>query len=104
MHLLVRRWCHGECDSILTEEDAEICAEQKYVCQLCRPPDEPPPHHIVRQKEAAEKAKQEKVNQNRPPSPPASPDYMVSAPSLQKKKLIFGAITKIFAYPALNSY
>ena len=58
------RWSHGECDSILTEEDAEICAEQTYVCQMCRPIDQPPPHHIVRQKEAAAaaaKAKQDKA-------------------------------------------
>ncbi len=39
-----KRWCHGECDSIQTEEDAEKCAKEGYACQLCRPNDILPPH------------------------------------------------------------
>lgn len=42
------RWIHGLCDSIKTEQDAERCAEDNYVCILCRPKDVPPPHLIPR--------------------------------------------------------
>ena len=41
-----QRWCHGECDAICTEEEAEQCAVAGYACQLCRPTDEPPPHIV----------------------------------------------------------
>ena len=42
------RWCHGECDSIQTEDDAEKCFEAGYVCQLCRPDNTLPPHLAMR--------------------------------------------------------
>lgn len=38
------RWLHCGCDSIKSEADAERCAEEGYVCLLCRPRDVPPPH------------------------------------------------------------
>ena len=44
------RWYHGECDSIVSEEDAEKCAEEKYECPFCRPEDALPPHLIGMQK------------------------------------------------------
>ena len=44
------RWYHGECDSIVSEEDAEKCAEEKYECPFCRPEDALPPHLIGLQK------------------------------------------------------
>ena len=40
------RWYHGECDSIVSEEDAEKCAEEKYECPFCRAEDALPPHLI----------------------------------------------------------
>ena len=44
--LTCHRWYHGECDSIVSEEDAEKCAEEKYECPFCRPEDALPPHLI----------------------------------------------------------
>lgn len=38
------RWLHCACDSIKNESDAEKCAEEAYVCLLCRPRDVLPPH------------------------------------------------------------
>lgn len=38
------RWLHCSCDSIKNEIEAERCAEEGYVCLLCRPRDIPPPH------------------------------------------------------------
>eukprot|EP00094_Tigriopus_californicus_P002578 TCALIF_02490-PA protein Name:"Similar to Kmt2c Histone-lysine N-methyltransferase 2C (Mus musculus)" AED:0.04 eAED:0.11 QI:0/0.63/0.25/1/0.81/0.66/12/0/2215 len=60
------RWCHGECDSILNEEDAEKCAKENYTCQMCRPNDILPPHL----------AQPTQVKKSIMPSPPRSPDYM----------------------------
>ena len=68
------RWCHGECDSIQTEEEAEICMEQDYACQLCRPEHMPPPHIALR---GAEEEEETKSRSKGPPSPPLSPDYPV---------------------------
>ena len=71
------RWCHGECDSIQNEHEAEICMEQTYTCQLCRPEHMPPPHIALRGA-GAEDEEEHKVNRARgPPSPPLSPDYPV---------------------------
>ena len=44
-----KRWTHGECDSINSEEDAEKCAQEGYTCRLCRPPDVSPPHLASKQ-------------------------------------------------------
>lgn len=38
------RWLHCQCDSIKNEIDAEKCAEDGYICLLCRPKDILPPH------------------------------------------------------------
>lgn len=38
------RWLHGICDQLKTEQDAEKCAEEGYICVLCRPKDTLPPH------------------------------------------------------------
>ncbi|XP_050538533.1 histone-lysine N-methyltransferase 2D-like isoform X4 [Daktulosphaira vitifoliae] len=38
------RWLHGKCDKIENEEDAEKCAEDSYICLLCRPRGSVPPH------------------------------------------------------------
>lgn len=40
------RWLHSVCDSIKNEEDAEKCAEEGYVCILCRPEHQLPPHLV----------------------------------------------------------
>ena len=70
------RWCHGECDSIQNEHEAEICMEQTYTCQLCRPEHMPPPHIALRGA-GAEDEEEHKVRARGPPSPPLSPDYPV---------------------------
>ena len=38
------RWLHCLCDSIKNETDAERCAEDGYICVICRPKDILPPH------------------------------------------------------------
>lgn len=38
------RWLHCLCDSIKNDVDAEKCAEEGYICLLCRPKDILPPH------------------------------------------------------------
>ena len=48
------RWSHGECDSIMTEEDAEKCHVAGYSCQLCRPQDVLPPHLAMQSQEERE--------------------------------------------------
>ena len=71
------RWCHGECDSIQTEEDAEKCFEAGYLCQLCRPDNSLPPHladKMLRDEDEKEQMLARKAL-HRPPSPPMSPDY-----------------------------
>jgi hypothetical protein len=62
-----QRWCHGECDAIMNEEDAEKCAVAGYSCQLCRPADIPAPHIIQQAIESSKKLSN--------PSPPPSPEY-----------------------------
>ena len=62
-----QRWCHGECDNIQNEDDAEKCASEGYSCQLCRPNDVLPPHMaqpIIPKKSSSLLS-----------SPPHSPDY-----------------------------
>ena len=73
------RWCHGECDSIQTEEDAEKCFEAGYTCQLCRPDNTLPPHLAMRDEDerAEALALTSRKTVHRPPSPPMSPDYPV---------------------------
>ena len=66
----ISRWCHGECDSIMTEEDAEKCHVAGYSCQLCRPAEALPPHLAMQTQEEREQA-------TKPPSPPPSPEYPV---------------------------
>lgn len=44
------RWLHCLCDSIKTEADAEKCAEEGYICVLCRPKDILPPHLQMKKK------------------------------------------------------
>lgn len=44
------RWLHCLCDSIKNETDAEKCAEEGYICMLCRPKDILPPHLQVKKK------------------------------------------------------
>lgn len=44
------RWLHCLCDSIKNESDAEKCAEDGYICLLCRPKDSQPPHLQVKKK------------------------------------------------------
>lgn len=44
------RWLHCQCDSIKNEADAEKCAEEGYICYLCRPKDILPPHLQVKKK------------------------------------------------------
>lgn len=44
------RWLHCLCDSIKNEVDAEKCAEEGYICLLCRPKDIPPPHLQIKKK------------------------------------------------------
>ena len=61
-----KRWCHGECDSIITEDDAEKCAKEGYSCQLCRPNDVLPAH-LAAAKEA--------LKSSMATSPQGSPDY-----------------------------
>ena len=70
------RWCHGECDSIHTEEEAEKCFEAGYMCQLCRPDNSLPPHLAMRDEDEREHLAARKAL-HRPPSPPMSPDYPV---------------------------
>lgn len=41
------RWLHGDCDQLRTEQDAEKCAAEGYVCLLCRPENTPPPHLAI---------------------------------------------------------
>lgn len=43
------RWLHCTCDSIKTEAEAERCAEEGYICLLCRPRDVLPPHLLCTQ-------------------------------------------------------
>ncbi|KAG8041194.1 hypothetical protein G9C98_002182, partial [Cotesia typhae] len=43
------RWLHCSCDHIMTEADAEKCAQAGYHCIICRPRDEPPPHQLCNQ-------------------------------------------------------
>lgn len=43
------RWLHCACDSIKSEAEAEKCAEEGYICVLCRPRDVPPPHLLCNQ-------------------------------------------------------
>ena len=69
------RWCHGECDSIQTEDDAEKCAEAGYSCPLCRPPDVLPPHLALSAEENANKKSCELQPSKRVLSPPCSPEY-----------------------------
>lgn len=38
------RWLHCPCDSIKNENEAEKCAEEGYICILCRPKEILPPH------------------------------------------------------------
>lgn len=38
------RWLHCQCDSIKNESEAEKCAEEGYLCLLCRPKEIQPPH------------------------------------------------------------
>lgn len=56
------RWIHGSCDSIKTEHDADRCAEENYICVLCRPRDIPPPHLLPQNIPV------------KPPSPTKSPE------------------------------
>lgn len=44
------RWLHCLCDSIKNESDAEKCAEEGYICMLCRPKDILPPHLQMKKK------------------------------------------------------
>lgn len=44
------RWLHCLCDAIKNEADAEKCAEEGYICLLCRPKDIPPPHLQMKKK------------------------------------------------------
>lgn len=44
------RWLHCLCDSIKNEADAEKCAEEGYICLLCRPKDILPPHLQMKKK------------------------------------------------------
>jgi [histone H3]-lysine4 N-trimethyltransferase MLL3 len=44
------RWIHCLCDSIKNEADAEKCAEEGYICLLCRPKDILPPHLQLKKK------------------------------------------------------
>lgn len=44
------RWLHCLCDQIKNELDAEKCAEEGYICLLCRPKDIPPPHLQMKKK------------------------------------------------------
>lgn len=44
------RWLHCLCDSIKSETDAEKCAEEGYICVICRPKDIPPPHLQIKKK------------------------------------------------------
>lgn len=55
------RWLHGACDSIRSETEAEKCADENYICILCRPKDTPPPHMLV--KKAAPAIVQPQVSQ-----------------------------------------
>ena len=73
------RWVHGECDSIMSEEDAERCHVEGYSCLLCRPADVLPPHLAIQaalEKEAAAAAATALANKA-PSPPPRSPDYPV---------------------------
>jgi histone-lysine N-methyltransferase MLL3 len=47
------RWLHCLCDSIKNDSEAEKCAEEGYICLLCRPKDILPPHLQVRKKAPA---------------------------------------------------
>lgn len=44
------RWLHCACDSIKNENEAEKCAEEGYICILCRPKDVLPPHLQIKKK------------------------------------------------------
>lgn len=44
------RWLHCFCDSIKNEIDAEKCAEEGYICLICRPKDILPPHLQIKKK------------------------------------------------------
>lgn len=44
------RWLHCLCDSIKNEAEAEKCAEEGYICLLCRPKDILPPHLQLKKK------------------------------------------------------
>lgn len=44
------RWLHCQCDSIKNESEAEKCAEEGYICLLCRPKEILPPHLQLKKK------------------------------------------------------
>lgn len=44
------RWLHCLCDSIKNESEAEKCAEEGYICLLCRPKEILPPHLQIKKK------------------------------------------------------
>jgi histone-lysine N-methyltransferase MLL3 len=70
------RWCHGECDSIVTEDDAEKCSEAGYNCQLCRPNDVLPPHLALPKKmQSALLGGAGSVGGIGGGTPPGSPDF-----------------------------
>lgn len=51
------RWLHCLCDSIKNEAEAEKCAEEGYICLLCRPKEILPPHLQLLQQQQQMKKK-----------------------------------------------
>jgi len=71
------RWLHCICDSIKSETEAERCAQEGYVCLLCRPRDVPPPHLLS--KPSPKFSRLSPPPQNRSPElfKPSSQQYLV---------------------------
>lgn len=70
------RWLHCSCDHIMTEADAEKCAQAGYHCIICRPRDEPPPHQLCNQP----KVQPNKYHQRSSPPIVRSPEHYKSSP------------------------
>lgn len=64
------RWLHCMCDSIKNEIEAEKCAEEGYICVLCRPKDILPPHLQIKKKpppistQSSTNTKEESLDEN----------------------------------------
>ncbi|KAG5672534.1 hypothetical protein PVAND_002656 [Polypedilum vanderplanki] len=64
------RWLHCLCDSIKNDTEAEKCAEEGYICLLCRPKDILAPHLQIKKKpptlstQSSTTTKEESIDEN----------------------------------------